>query len=427
MSASSKNAYDHESARDYRKTPVYRQGPTETHDHDDQGPYNSVSVGKVSEGGVRPTNEILTDILNEVKKLQAELEGSRDIGAKQSIQELAMTVGRRLGIRDEDGDVRMEGDAPMEEGEVTSAYRPASPPTEETLYVPKSPVERKLEGMEDQIDELQKVLREHMWQVTRDEVKLDDRLTALEGRLAVLEIPPNEEEEGQWTVVKSNRRRSPRESQDRPVTRGMLQRVEGRTEGVAKDFSALKKRVGGLEKSYRELNELRRKVAEVEGELTGVKKEAGEGDRKTSALEAKWEEIRLRQELVTRENGRVMISKGLPPRVSKLEVLLHEVNYRLDTLEAQGGWIDRIMGGIWLVTVANNPVDRSLVTAGLRTTWDGAVEYLRRRAEGRAALAPQLQTIPEERRTSTNDHAANIANAVNNHPPPITNNPASTY
>jgi hypothetical protein len=408
---------------------------------------NVVTSEGILEGGVRPAKEILTELVQVLAKLKGEFAASMDKEARQQISWLEANSAKFLEGADEDGDVDMEGNERTMEKEPVPAYRPTTPlEPGEIPYIPKPLAEIRFSILEKDIREVEKEVRESMWQATRDQVKWEDQLEIVEGRLGALEIHPRQgddrfealearlaalemnsgQQEEPWTVVRGSRRHPAREVHNRLVTRNMLRAVENKADGAIRDVSNVRKRVGDLEEALREADELRKKLAEIEGEMEGVKRETEEGGKKITALELQVGEARLRQELASRDNQqgkKNLVIAGLPPRVSKLESRSNEAFYRIVTLEEQARWANRIQGAMWLALSGNNPTEAAIQATTLQATWVAADEALKRRMECVPVTALNPASIPVPRMFP--DSASYVANA--NTPPSKDNNPANTY
>lgn len=73
----------------------------------------------------------------------------------------------------------------------------------------------------------------------------------------------------------------------------------------------------------------------------------------------------MNEVLLTKE----LINTGLLPRVSKAEIRLGLVEFRLGTEEEQTVWFDQKLRAFWLSATTSNSTEANLQAASLRNIW----------------------------------------------------------
>ena len=361
---------------------------------------------KTSDGHVRPSREVLVDVIQLMNKLRYELGISLDQEAADLANNVEIKAWRWLKIknareeekrRDVDGDedVEMEGDEEGERKDAVPDYRPISTMPEPSERAPSynpTPSTLRVEEIEERIQQVEKDIRELQWVAGRDESKFDEKISVLEARLAALEVRSEGEEEP-WVKVKSPRRRTTREHYDRPTTRSMVPRVEEKVDAAAQDIAEAQNRMREVEGG---VDEIRRRLGGMEIAIAGVQTEVKSGEKRIVGLETKWEEMRLKQAIVMRDHAaeRILLTTGVLQRLTKLERRQLIVEYRIVTTEAQLVWEDNKLRALWGVITAPTPAEALTRTAALNTVWTNATEAYKHR----------VLNTPSETRDSRPNH-----------------------
>ena len=369
-------------------------------------PMKGVSVPqKTSDGHVRPSREVLVDVIQLMNKLRYELGISLDQEAADLANNVEIKAWRWLKIKNaredqkrkgEDEDVEMnEEDEDGERKDPIPDYRPTSTMPEPSERAPSynpTPSTLRVEEMEERIQQVEKDIRELQWVAGRDESKFDDKISVLEARLAALEVRSEEEEEP-WVKVKSPRRRTTREHYDRPTTRSMVPQVEEKVDAAAQDIAEAQNRIREVEGG---VDEIRRRLGGMEIAIAGVQTEVKSGEKRIVGLETKWEEMRLKQAIVMRDHAaeRILLTTGVLQRLTKLERRQLIVEYRIVTTEAQLVWEDNKLRALWGVITAPTPAEALTRTAALNTVWTNATEAYKHR----------VLNTPSETRDSRPNH-----------------------
>lgn len=218
------------------------------------------------------------------------------------------------------------------------------------------------------------------------ENSLENRISALESRIAVLEAN-RLDEIGQNLPP---RRRQNREPQDRPITRGITHRLETRIDTIARELTTIRKQMEEMEKVEVEREAPRREGERLVKRIAGLERLAVEGEKKLASLEMRLAEERLCQEIIVRDltQGKKTVSTEVIPRLSKLEARAANIDYRLMTTEGQMVWTDHKVRLLWFIVSAPGPSEAYTLSNQLQTVWEAAAAAYRRRvADGPASPA----------------------------------------
>ena len=342
------------------------------------------------EGLTRGTEEIYAEILDVLRRLRFDLAAAVDLEATQLINDaerdashlLGMRIRREMERKDRDGDIEMEGGG--EEGRRTvPTYRPISPVSETSEvnpYAPKVPSELRMEEIEDRVQRIEGEVREAQWKAAGAEYKVDDKLVIFESRLAAMEVRKAEEAEG-WKTVQPNRRK-PRA----PATRGNKNRggvTEGKVDAIKEEIFGVQMRMGDIEQALKGVERWQVQISAMDLKMEGRVAEAALWVKKVGELEAKWDELRLRQDVITRDigQGKAAVNLGLSPRISKMEAAVAKfeawmkgAEFRFGTYEEQASWADQKIRGVYHLAVQDNASERFIFSATVRTVWESAAK-----------------------------------------------------
>ena len=366
-------------------------------------PTKPIRIGRPANGAPHTTvpsvDSLKVELMKEARIVTGGEETKTFYQLKAEKEEKLMEAMEKGLLRrnvDKDGDVLMEG------GESAPAPQPAAKPQGQAHPTsdPRSMVEelnKKLRLVQGQVLSLQ-------WKRVDYENLLEERMNVMESRIAVLEA--NRVEEVGSTLPP--RRRSTREPQDRPLTRGVTHRLESRIDTLAKELTGIRKQMEAMERVEDEREAPRRDGEKLVRRVAGLERLAVEGEKKLSGFETKLAEERLRQEIIVREltQGKKTVSSEVIPRISKLEARIQNVDYRLLTTESQMVWTDHKLRLLWFIVAAPGPNEAYNLSTQLRTVWEAAASSYRRRiVEGPASPAiPQSfcarddpNAIPENR------------------------------
>ena len=358
---------------------------------------------------VRPKEDVLVGVVSVLAELRRELASSIDLETSRLINEVETNAGRLLELKeskDKDGDVVMVNE--RGEGDLVPAYRPSSTDIakmEDGLYVPKSPLKSQLDEIRDGLDRVTGESRDLEWRMNGVESRAEERMLAIETRLAVLEALHTESGEG-WTIVKPPKPRT--RARGGYNHRGSWQKVETEVEELKETIDELQAFVKRTEETLKEWNPIPGRVDELERRTTegGERMEAIEKRVVADALgnrdlEKEVKEVRLRLDLTLREvaGGRSLVGAGLLPRVIKLEERFSEIAYRLETSELLSEWIDQKILAVWMAILAQDPAEACVRAAMVRLAWLCAAEAQRQRAEG----TPRSNRSPSQSAVRSNN------------------------
>jgi hypothetical protein len=372
---------------------------------------DSITEAKVKdEGQIRPAGTLLSEVLEVLRKLRTELASALDAEAQRLISEVEINAGRILELKeksrgpgtDGDGDIEMERDDSKGRTDPVPAYQSASPasPSEDSPYAPRSPTEVKVEEVEERVKSVEKEVQDAIWKAAGDESRFEDRMMVLEARMAVLEVQEAESQPGRRTT----RQRAAANVYGRASKRGGKQGGGDRNGDMASEVMNIRIRMGDVERVLEGWEGMRDKVGEVDVRVARAEGEVKAGSQKIGLLEARQEEGRLRQDIMSRDigQGKAAVNLGVLPRVSKLdssvakfEAWMRDVDFRLGTYEEQAGWTDQKIRGIWQLATQENAADRYLQAATVLTIWETAAKAYNVRMQNAPRNTPDPRTQNE--------------------------------
>ena len=377
--------------KDGKHTIVNDKTPT-TH-QDQPGPPPVAPTAQPTPTEARASNEVLAEVILCLLRLKNELATALDRETSSLVEEVerdARNLLKRKGEKsesesrrkDKDGDIKMgEDEDPVPA--YRSSFSPPDPRICRTLASRLGEAEHSVKVLRGEVKALK-------WRKVDDDSTLEGRLDMvearmdlLEGKLAAREIQRADDEPVPITARRCLARESC-ELQDRPITRGVSQRLEARMEELGKDVYFAKANIQELERAQVENGIARRRMNEAEKRIVGVEGELAKGSKRLAEAEARIGEIGLRNEMTVREftQEKHVINSGLLPRVSKLESQLLNVVYRLATAEEQMGYTDQKIRTLWLIGSSQNPAEAYVQTINLRNIWVTSSAAYQRRLAG---------------------------------------------
>ena len=341
-------------------------------------------------GNGRDPEDTYAEIIDVLRKIRLDLAVAVDIEAQRLIDEAERDAYHLLrlkgmkgeGGRDGDGDIEM-GKGEREEGrDVAPAYHPVLPVSEmseNSPYVPKSPTELRIEDLEDRMQRIEGEVREVQWKAAGFEYNQNDMIL-FESRLAAMEVRKAEEAEG-WKIAQPNRRK-PRA----PVTRGNRNRggmTEGKVDAVREEVFGIQMRIGNIEEALKGVEKWQVQVSAMDLKMEGRVAEAALWVKKVGELENKWDELRLRQDVISRDigQGKAVVNLALSPRVNRIEAAVTKfetwmkgAEFRFGTNEEQASWLDQKVRGVYHLAIQETSAERFLFATTVRTIWDTAAK-----------------------------------------------------
>jgi len=205
----------------------------------------------------------------------------------------------------------------------------------------------------------------------------------------------------------------------------IVSRVEEKVDAATQEVAAIQLRIGPLEDTAKELEEVRKKLGELEVVVGGVQGEVKAGGKRIEGLEAKTEEARLRNMLALHEHAqtRQALLTGLAQRLTKVEQYAFSLDYCLVTAESQLVWSDQKLQGVWLVISSANTEEVHVQTTALQKTWISAREANQQRIENTPpnGYGTRLTYVGSIRPT------ANVFIPAHRNTVPPQNNPPNSY
>jgi len=225
----------------YHKKMFKLPSPSSLDDDDPPPPLIPASPKVVIKRGC-PSNVVLQDILLCLFKLRYELGIAFDCDTLGMIEkmekctnQLIMTNqvkgrgdGVRDRIRDEDGDVRMK-----EKGRAMSE-NPTLHPTLPGEYSLSPESLSRFDDLLNCVQTIHGMIMSYQWKKVDDQKELEESVALLHSQVSSLEVCRTEEEAAMVT-----RRRSYRETQERPLARGVTHKLENKIDQAAKEIHNL--------------------------------------------------------------------------------------------------------------------------------------------------------------------------------------------
>jgi hypothetical protein len=320
---------------------------------------------EVEERVERPKEAMLMELVATLKDLKLELAGRP--GIKRLVEGVESEVGQAL--RNEHN---AEGDVCMKEREGLTDD-PQNPPTYYQgldLDVPTLPLMlMRIRELERRMDAEEKAFGEYQWKVSGAEIRMEDRVGALEGKTKELAKKTRREKGGHdqegWTTVK--RQQGP----GRAVTRAMWTSLEGRVDARGKDMGEIRGRLGEVEREAKRLDTWKRRVEDLERHVTEVQIAANEAEIKVTRLDGRIEELRSRA-----DQAKIQDVTELAANVT---ANLFQVYFRIDTLERHVVGVDRVMGAMWLAVNPTSEKESLDRVNNLATIWNSTTDAFRSR------------------------------------------------
>ena len=342
-------------------------------------------------GTAKSTGEVYVEILDVLRRLRLDLADALDREARMIIEEVEREASHLLGTRireevgrkDHDGDIEMGGGGGGEGRERTvPAYYPASPVSETSEvspYVSKAPTELRFEEIEDRMQRMEGDVRELQWKAAGEEYRQGD-FVLFESRLAALEVQKAEEADG-WKIAQPNRRK-PRA----PATRGNRNRggvTGGKLDAINEEIFGVRMRMGDIEQVLKGVESWKGQITAMNLKMDGSIADAVLWMKKVGEVEAKCDELRLRQDVLTRDigQGKAAVNLGISPRISRIEASVTKVEnrmkgaeFRLGTYEEQASWTDQKIRGIFHLAIQESAPERFIFASTVRTVWETAAK-----------------------------------------------------
>ena len=386
-------------------------GFDESEDEDDIPLLEVIPPDLSSEGSSRTSDEILSEIVDTLKKLRLEFASAIDVETRWMVQDLELGAEKlqklkEAGVAKAGSEDEVMG-KPNEEKDPVPEYQP-----QETMAVDPHQGDP-VEALDQKIDAVGRDLRDLEWRMEGDDSRAERKWRMAEAKIVALEVRMKEfakelARTGQMEASPS-RKKSSRDLGEYHGLRGRVQKVENRVQAAAKEINGVRARVVDVERAIKEIGEIRRKVNGLDVLLGSVHGEVMVWGRRVVTVEVKIEEGRLRQEHFSRElAANWAIIHTCLPRVGRLEAKLTEVDYRLTTAEEQNVWLDQKVRAVWLAAMATDLVEKTAYCNGVRATWDMASAAFARRFE----KTPYVATEPRHPETglllasTTTPHAA---------------------
>ena len=329
--------------------------------------------------------EVLWEVARTLKQLRQDSALTSDEEIQQVFKEAEEETERLLTEKrepeDRDGDVAMDGEEEVR-GPAPAYQAPIKEMAKDGLYH-RDP----MEYQEYRADALEREVRSLEWKVLGNEGKMNEHVSATEGRLEAIEAYLKESNGG--TEAQPACKRLTRDAQEIQGLRGRVQKLENRAHTATRETTALRGRVVEAEKGAKEVKELRRKVNGMNMFLASLEGEVMIWAKRATGAEARLEEQVQKLGLAAREVAAMRINiNGLIPRVGDLHEKMREVEYRLITTEEQNGWNDLKTRTVWMAALATTPAEKAICALNVRTTWNTAAAAYTRRANNPALPLP---------------------------------------
>jgi hypothetical protein len=383
---------------------------------------------------VRPTSEVLADVVLNLHKLRYEVgvvfdadtaelaekveRDTRKLRLTKILKEEREKKEKRREelrrIRDRDGDVEMGDYEMVSKEDPVREPRPTAPSQDDPQEAFCKEIFKQLRMIQGEVLSLQ-------WKKVDGENSVEDRLDILEGKMAARDHIQRTEEE----LPPNPKRRQCRDAADKPPTKAATQKMEARVEGFAKDLGTVKGRLSEVERVQEEATTARRRINEVEKRIMGVERELLLAERRIADLEGKPIEGThdLKAQAISQE--RAAFDASMMERLLKLEEQGFNLNYRFITFEEQAGWSEQKLHAVQAVAESHNTEEAYKHLDRLRKLRIGASAAYRRRIFDGVTVPPSSRTYIQGEASSVFDEAGSPVVSPVTDPPVPTQRPAS--
>jgi hypothetical protein len=235
----------------------------------------------------------------------------------------------------------------------------------------------RIRDLERRMEAEEKAFGEYQWRAGGTEIRLEDRIGALEGKVKEWEKRGKRDRGGGpdkdgWKVVKHH------QNPGRAVTRAMWTSLEGRVNARGKDMGEIRGRLGEAEREISRLDTWKRRVEDLEHHVADVRIAAGEAELRVTRQDGRIEELGARSD----QNK----LKAVAELNANITANFYQAYYRLDTLERHVVGVDQILGAMWLAvnpTTEKESLDR---VNNLATIWSSTTDTFRARTNELAAI-----------------------------------------